>query len=195
MKYIIMADGKGTRWNNYKGIPKHLIEVDGEILLERIVKQLNKFDPNAEVIITSHDKRYEFKGSTRYEPKNNIIELDRYTKELIEDNICFLYGDTYYSDNAIKEIITKNCEDILFFGNMKSIIAIKIKDSSLFKKHIENVRNLYQNNKIKECKGWQVYQSFQNLEFDKKVIKNKYILIEDATKDFNTPNEYENRNK
>ena len=29
MKYIIMADGKGTRWNNYHNIPKHLIEIGG----------------------------------------------------------------------------------------------------------------------------------------------------------------------
>ena len=29
MKYIIMADGKGSRWNNYKVIPKNFIEIGG----------------------------------------------------------------------------------------------------------------------------------------------------------------------
>lgn len=28
MKYIIMCAGKGTRWNNYLGVPKHLIEIN-----------------------------------------------------------------------------------------------------------------------------------------------------------------------
>lgn len=193
MKYIIMADGKGTRWKNYQNIPKHLIKIDGEILLERTVRQLNNQDKNAKVIITSHDKRYEFKGATRYEPLNNVLEIDRFTEELIEDNICFLYGDTYYTDETINNIINSKVDDILFFGNQKSIVAIKVKDSKLFKKHISNVKKLYLNNKIKNCKGWQVYQSFQNLEFDKKQIKDKFVIVDDETIDYNTPKEYENR--
>ena len=193
MKYIIMADGKGTRWKNYQNIPKHLIKIDGEILLERTVRQLNNQDKGAKVIITSHDKRYEFKGATRYEPLNNVLEIDRFTEELIEDNICFLYGDTYYTDETINNIINSKVDDILFFGNQKSIVAIKVKDSKLFKKHISNVKKLYLNNKIKNCKGWQVYQSFQNLEFDKKQIKDKFVIVDDETIDYNTPKEYENR--
>ena len=101
MKYIIMADGKGTRWNNYNNIPKHFIEVDGEMLLARTVRLLHLFDKECEVIITSHDERYEVEGATRYEPKENVLEIDRFTRELIEDNICFLYGDTYYSEESI----------------------------------------------------------------------------------------------
>lgn len=193
MKYIIMADGKGTRWKNYQNIPKHLIKIDGEILLERTVRQLNNQDKNAKVIITSHDKRYEFKGATRYEPLNNVLEIDRFTEELIEDNICFLYGDTYYTDETINNIINSKVDDILFFGNQKSIVAIKVKDSKLFKKHISNVKNLFLENKIQNCKGWQVYQSFQNLEFDKKQIKDKFVIVDDETIDYNTPKEYENR--
>lgn len=193
MKYIIMADGKGTRWKNYQNTPKHLIKIDGEILLERTVRQLNSQDKDSKVIITSHDKRYEFKGATRYEPLNNVLEIDRFTEELIEDNICFLYGDTYYTDETINNIINSKVEDILFFGNRKSIVAIKIKDSKLFKKHISNVKNLFLENKIKNCKGWQVYQSFQNLEFDKKQIKDKFVIVDNETIDYNTPIEYENR--
>lgn len=188
-----MADGKGTRWKNYQNIPKHLIKIDGEILLERTVRQLNNQDKNAKVIITSHDKRYEFKGATRYEPLNNVLEIDRFTEELIEDNICFLYGDTYYTDETINNIINSKVDDILFFGNQKSIVAIKVKDSKLFKKHISNVKNLFLENKIQNCKGWQVYQSFQNLEFDKKQIKDKFVIVDNDTIDYNTPKEYENR--
>ena len=194
MKYIIMADGKGTRWNNYKNVPKHLVEVNGEVLLARIVRLLKKFDKDSDVIITSHDTRYEFDGSTRYEPLNNMLEIDRFTYELIENNICFLYGDTYYTEETIKKIIDSDPEDILFFGNQKSIVAIKIKDAELFKKHINNVKQLYLSNKIKNCKGWQVYQSFQNLEFDKKEIKDKFVIVDNETVDYNTPDDYDNRN-
>ena len=192
MKYIIMADGKGTRWNNYKNVPKHLIEVNGEALLARTVRLLHEFDKEAEVIITSHDERYEFGGSTRYEPNSNHLEIDRFTYELIEDNICFLYGDTYYTEDTIKKIVDTDTSDVLFFGNSKSIVAVKVKDSSLFKKHVDNVRKLFLENKIKNCKGWQVYQSFQNLEFDKKEIRDKFIVVDNETIDYNTPDDYEN---
>lgn len=191
MKYIIMCDGKGTRWNNYTNVPKHLITINGEVLLERTVRQLNEKDPDSKVIITSHDKRYDIKGSVRYEPKNNKLEIDRFTEELIEDNICFLYGDTYYPDESIDVIIKNKNDDILFFGNEKSIVAIKVANSKEFKKHIDNVKTLFIENKIKTCKGWQVYQSFMNLEFDKKQIDEKFILVNKDTIDFNTPREYE----
>ena len=175
MKYIIMCDGKATRWDDYKGIPKHFVTINGEPLIKRTVRQLNERLNSPDVIITSHDKRYDIEGSTRYEPKNNVLEIDRFTEELIEDNICFLYGDTYYPDESIDIILNTKPDDILFFGNEKSIVAIKIKDGKLFKKHVDHVRKLYLEDKIKNCKGWQVYQSFMNLEID-----------------FNTPKEYEN---
>lgn len=194
MKYIIMADGKGTRWNNYKNVPKHLVDVDGEILLARTVRLLKEYDPDSEVVITSHDERYEFEGATRYEPLNNVLEIDRFTYELIEDNICFLYGDTYYTEDAIWKIVSTNTDDLLFFGNNKSIVAIKVKDSKLFKDNIDKVKDLYLKKRINGCKGWQVYQSYQNLEFDKKQIADKFIVLDDNTNDYNTPEDYEKYN-
>ena len=189
MKYIIMADGKGTRWNNYKGIPKHLLKINGETLLFRIVRQLKERE-KAEIIITSHDKRYEVKGAKRYEPLNNVLEIDRFTEELIENDVCFLYGDTYYTDAAIDKIIKLNNDDILFFGNT-SIVAIKVSNADIFNTHIKRVRKLYLAGKIKHCAGWQVYQSFQRLPFTEKVIKEKFILVDDKTTDYDTPSDYE----
>ena len=193
MKYIIMADGKGTRWNNHQDIPKHFIQINGETLLARTVRLLKEKDPTCEVIITSHDSRYEVEGAVRYEPKDNVLEIDRFTKELIEDNICFLYGDTYYSEQSMDSIVESDVEDLLFFGNEKSIVAVKVKNSDLFKSHIANVTELFLNGKIKDCKGWQVYQSFSGLPFDVKQIADKYIYIEDDTKDFNSPEDLEDR--
>lgn len=189
MKYVIMADGKGKRWNNYDNIPKHFVVVNGEMVIARVVRLIRKFDKDADVIITSHDPRYEIEGARRYEPKNNVLEIDRFTEELIEDNMCFLYGDTYYSEEAMQMIVDTKVEDIQFFGNGKSIVAIKIKDAELFRYHVQNVRNLFLEGKIKKCIGWQVYQSFLNLPFGIKQVVDKYIFINDNTQDFNTPDD------
>ena len=111
MKYIIMCDGKGTRWNNYKNITKHFIPINGEPLLQRTVRLFKSKDKNSEIIITSHDSNYEIEGAVRYEPKHNVLEIDRFTEELIEDQICFLYGDTYYPEETV-DLIIKNKNDV-----------------------------------------------------------------------------------
>ena len=193
MKYIIMADGKGTRWQNYNDIPKHFIEINGETLLARTVRLLKQGDPGCEVIITSHDPRYEVEGATRYEPKNNHLEIDRFTEELIADNVCFLYGDTYYSEEAAETIIKTVADDILFFGNRRSIVAVKVADGELFRSHVDRVRQLFMEGKIEKCIGWQVYQSFMGLPFGDKKIESKYIILEDSTEDFNSPEDYNRR--
>ena len=193
MKYIIMADGKGTRWQNYNDIPKHFIEINGETLLGRTVRLLRQGDPDCEVIITSHDPRYEVEGARRYEPKNNHLEIDRFTEELIEDNVCFLYGDTYYSEEAVAAIIGTVAEDILFFGNQRSIVAVKVADGGLFRSHVDRVRQLFIEGKIEKCIGWQVYQSFLGLPFGEKKIDSKYVLIKDGTEDFNSPEDFNRR--
>ena len=193
MKYIIMADGKGTRWGNYQDKPKHLIEIDGETLLGRTVRLLKEKDPGCEVIITSHDSRYEFDGARRYEPKHNLLEIDRFTEELIEDHICFLYGDTFYSEKAIEIIADTASEDILFFGNERAIVAVKVANGKLFKYHVDRVREKYLNGEIEKCIGWQVYQSFLNLPFGEKKIDAKFILLKDGTEDFNSPEDYNRR--
>ena len=179
MKYIIMADGKGTRWNNYRDIPKHFIEVNGETLLARTVRLLRENDPSCEVIITSHDSRYEVAGARRYEPKHNVLEIDRFTTELIEDNI--------------KTIVDTVAEDLLFFGNERSIVAVKVADAQVFSKHVNRVRELFLAGKIDKCIGWQVYQSFLGLPFGEKTITKKYIYLCDDTRDFNSPEDLEQK--
>lgn len=190
MKYIIMADGKERRWHNYSGMHKWQIKIENENLLERTVRLVHAYDANATIIITSHDKDINIDGATRYEPQNNKIEIDRFTWELIDADTVFLYGDSFYTEDAIRIIAEAKTESILFFGSEKRIFAIKIADEELFRKHVQAVKEAFLQGKIKECIGWQVYQSFQGLEFGKKQIANNFILIRDGTCDFNEPTDY-----
>lgn len=193
MKYIIMADGKGTRWNNFNNIPKHFIEINGEKIIFRTVRLLNEFDPYCSVTVTSHDPRYDIPGSSRYEPSSNILEIDRFTEELLEDNICFLYGDTYYSEEALRIIIRTEANPLMFFGNSRSIIAVKIKDAAVFKKHFDRVKELFLSGKISRCVGWQIYESFTGGDLESKQINGSFVTIDDSSRDFNSPDDYINK--
>ena len=192
MRFVIMADGKGSRWNNYMGIPKHLIEIDGESLLARTVRLLHEMKKEEiEVIITSHDSRYEFEGAKRYEPVHNTIELERFTEELVQDDMCFLYGDTYYTEESIEIIMNTDVDELLFFGTKKGIVAVRIKDSEVFRNHYNRVKTDFINGEISTCKGWQVYQSYvgQDLK-NKPEIEDAFVKLDGKTLDINTPEEY-----
>ena len=195
MKYIIMADGKGCRWKNYGNIPKHFASICGEPIIKRTIRILNQLTTD-QVIVTSHNPEYEFDGAIRYAPESNILEIDRFTYELIDDNCCFLYGDTYYAEECLKTIVFYKTEEISFFGNKKSIVGIKIRNGELFKKHIKKVKKMYLNGDIDSCIGWQVYQSYAGIKVgNEREIYDDFIFISNQTFDLNSPEEYIKRKR
>ena len=58
MQYVIMSDGKGTRWNNYLNITKQQIVIDSENLLERMARQIKNFNKDSKIIIPSHNPNH-----------------------------------------------------------------------------------------------------------------------------------------
>ena len=190
MKYVIMADGSMHRWKAECDIPKHLLRVKGETLLQRLVRQLQPYAGADEIIITSHDRRYEVPGAVRYVPKNNYLEIDRFTWELIEQDTCFLYGDTCYTDAAIQAIRDSRAEKLHFWGTEDAIVAVIVGDTDVMRFHIQRVKDLYIKGIIDDCRGWQVYQSYTGLPFGPQVVGPEYTLLTDETQGFNTPAEY-----
>lgn len=191
-KYVIMADGNMSRWEPGRERPKHLLTVDGETLLARLVRQLHEADPSAAVCITARDPRYEVPGAVRYEPKHNVLEIDRFTWELIEDGVCFLYGDTYYTDQAVRTIASCGAgEDLFFVGGGSAVVAVKVGSAAVMRAHIERVREAYRRGETHECKGWQLYQSYAGLPFGPILRGDHFLQLEDGTQGFNTLEEYE----
>ncbi|MGM9591418.1 MAG: hypothetical protein ACI3VK_01710 [Oscillospiraceae bacterium] len=191
MRYVIMADGKGSRWNNFLGHDKHDIRIGGETLLERTVRLVHENDASAEVMITSHNSALCIDGAQRYEPKNNVLEIDRFTAELIGDDMCFLYGDVLYSEEAVRVIVgSRGREPLLFCGSEKSICAVLVRDGELFRGLYLEIRRLFLEGKISECKGWQVYHLYAGLPLESRETGPDYILVDSFTRDFNTPEDY-----
>ncbi|MCA1306782.1 nucleotidyltransferase family protein [Microbacterium esteraromaticum] len=195
MRYVIMANGHGTRWGGHNGIPKHLIEFDGETLLRRIVRQVAEADPGADIVISASNPRYETEGARRHVPEVNELELDRFVPELIDDEVCFLYGDTLYSTSAIATIVAEPTSEIDFFGDERAIVAVKSVNKSLFLHHLSRVRELFLADRIESCKGWQVYQSYEGLPFDVVKLGPRFRILDDAAVGFNTPDEHEEFSK
>ena len=190
MKYIIMAAGKGTRWDSYLGIPKHLIEINGETLLGRMTRLL-KENGITDYVITCDDPRYAQYGPVAAQTDNDC-EIDRFEESLVSGPVCYLYGDVYYTEEAIKNIIKNENEDILFFGSDWEIFAIKVKNLDLFFTHKHLVKNLFLKKEINRCKGWEIYRSLHNIPFNEHIITDRYFKILDGTDDIDFPQDYEN---
>ena len=190
MRYIIMAAGEGKRWSNYLGVPKHLIEINGETLLGRTTRLLRE-NNITDYIITCNDPRYALYGPTAAQTCLDC-EVDRFEESLINGPVCYLYGDVYYTDEAIKTIISNDNKDILFFGSEIEIFAIKVHNLDLFLQHKHRVKELYMQNTLNRCIGWEVYRSLYNIPFGMHQITQNYIKILDGTDDIDYPRDYEN---
>ena len=168
MQYVIMSDGKGTRWNNYLNITKQEIVINGENLLQRMVRQIKNLDENAQIIISSSNPNHNVDGCMLYASGNVNKYKKMYLYEKIKEPTIFLYGDTYYEDNVIKIIINSLTDKVLFFGNENAIIAIKVIDFELFK----NKLDIYNGEKtlLHEFEEYDVNKLFVHVGYDFKNV-------------------------
>ena len=106
MKYYILANGEGTRWHNYRGVPKQLIEIDGETILHRMVRLLRAEGvPKKNIIICGPFKDDEATSKlTKSKTKREVFEE---VANLAKSPFTILYGDCYYTEACIHEIVTR----------------------------------------------------------------------------------------
>lgn len=157
-----------TRWNNYLNITKQEIVIDGDNLLERMARQIKKFDKDAKIIISSHNPNHKVDGCMLYASEAEDTYKRMYLYEKINEPTVFLYGDTYYEDNVIETIVNTSIEKVMFYGNENAIIAIKVNDYDLFKKKL----NIYNGTKtlLHEFEEYDINKLFVNVGYDFKNI-------------------------
>ena len=202
MKYVILADSKNTQ--PFK-IPRQLLEFNGEKLVQRTTRLL-KQNGVKDILITSHDKRFDNLGATRYEPLNNDYDpltsqgywLNAFPQELLNEPICFLFGDVYYSETAIKKIVETKTNGTLFFCTYNNQcekyikhhdepLAYKVVDYDNFKAHIDNVKQLKDNGTCcREPIVWELYRSINSQNINEHEMTKNYVAINDESCDIDT---------
>lgn len=106
MRWFILANGEAKRWNNYLGVDKPLIQIDGETLLSRTVRLLKENNQEDIIIIG----KYEIEGAKNYIPPflNTKHEMFRDLGKMSDDPFVILNGDCYYTEAIIKDIIDRD---------------------------------------------------------------------------------------
>ena len=214
MKAVVMAAGSGSRWGNYLGVPKQLIKIEGEPILFRTIRLLkeNKF----EVYVTVPEKGYFGDLGVEEIVGKSDLEIDKFLNAEEESGAVFLWGDCYFTEDAIKKI-ADNKEDLMFFGRgggsnltgkrYGELFAVKT-NKEFFKKAQELEKNKH---KMQRCASWELYayittgkiypsawgpQKSQrdkdgNCIADPAKIAKHFTTIDDYTDDFDYPADYE----
>lgn len=109
MKVIITAAGEGRRWNNYLNRRKHEITIDGERLIDRLVRQLQSRGLT-DITITCHPQHmYSVQGAVsvpgRPDLSNVLSRLSTQPLWGINDPTLILWGDVYLTDMALDTIV------------------------------------------------------------------------------------------
>jgi hypothetical protein len=123
MIILIYAAGDGTRWNDYLGVKKHFIPINGEPIIKRTIRLINKYAPKAEIIVVGPNQKYKFIGCGLYKPtKNKSIDndIDKITNSMDlwskGGRTILILGDVYFTDDAMRKIINYERHSTTFFA-------------------------------------------------------------------------------
>lgn len=219
MKYILMCGGK----YQFKK-PKQLYKVNGEVLIERTIRQLkengvtdicistecNDFDYLGLPILCNEDNKF-----VCGEDSNNTDSKKSWLRAyyLLNEPVCYLHGDTYFSDDAIYKIVNKNTNRVVFFctpdksdvvhksklnNKGREPLGFKVEDYKLFNFAINDLLQMVEDGLFKDAKcppiSWTVYRYLNHLDLCFKAkgfgelnsifnIVGDYMIINDETTD------------
>lgn len=211
---IIICAGDATRWGNYLGTPKHLIEIEGERLLDRTVRLLRERDiEEVYIVVKEITKAYHVEGAAQYvadlNPDN--VDADKFLSSRSlwnpDGRTIVLYGDCYFTDEAMDMITGYKPERWVLFCRPEAseITGTPYGEcfaQSFYTKHhrkheakLHYIARLFKAGTISRCGGWEHYRAMtgrKGADVEKHEMSTHYVEVNDWTDDFDYPDDYEN---
>ena len=221
MKYIVMCGGKYPNFEK----PKQLLKVNGEVLVERTIRLL-KENGIEDILICTNSHEFDYlglpilmqfneyiNGNENENKKSKCCWLNAYYP--MDEPCCYLHGDVYFSDEAIKTIVETPVKDTMFFCTFdwtdgekdrrnykgREPFAYKVVNQKLFRNAINDLFKMVDEGKFENglppiC--WQLYRYINGLEINYNTkewteINNifqtngDYIVINDYTTEIDHP--------
>lgn len=199
-KYIIMCGGNYKHWET----PRHLSVVNGEELVARTIRLLKENGIN-DISISTNNPVFEKFGvpilqhDNHYNCRWHDIE-DGYWFNCFyptDEPVCYIFGDVYFSDEAIKKIVETETDDIEFFGSRSPFtkdyikdheepFALKVANQKHLKEAINKTKKLDKQDKFwRKPIMWELWTVIKNAPLQKKKgeFTVDYIVINDYTCD------------
>lgn len=188
MKYIICAGRSAI------DPPKQLLEVGGEIIIERTIRLL-KENGITDIQVSSKNPLFDKYGRLDYDSSGDWVNCFA----PMEEPVCYIFGDVYFSPMAIKTIVKTDTDSIQFFASAPPFearypkrwaepFAFKVVDTEYFGDCIEATKKLYSLGYFKRHPiAWELWQVIKGTELNK--IEKNYVVINDYTCDIDWPEE------
>jgi hypothetical protein len=189
-----MSGGPGTRWNNYLGVPKHLVEINGEKIIERTTRLLNENGQSNIIVLGPKidDPRYHIPGAQTI-PTTGLYDCfhEMFTPLTdSDDTYILLGGDVWYSEECLKEIVQGHdwvgrWRISQVTGQMhEELWSIKItpENKPVLQAELESAKR-----KLTRATAWDVLRQFK-----RKGINIDWYELDDMTCDFDEPDDYKN---
>jgi hypothetical protein len=196
-KVLVLAAGNGDRWENYRGTAKHFLNVEGEVLIERTVRQLKRY--TNDIVVVGSSDAYAIKGTSLYITKPTDEDVDFgdllkfYSSMTLwsDTRTVLVFGDVYFTDEAMDQIMTTD-DSFTFLlrdsfnalgGSRREVFAISFDGStnSLIRQHM---LALIRDKSAPRAGGWFLYRSLTRPSWD---TTQHCIKIDDWTTDFDYP--------
>ena len=127
---FLACGGTTSRWMNFMNVSKQMVDTgDGTPLIQRTINQFSPYFQNADLylIANQHDSSFSsIQGAEIIRKRSSAdrpaaIEALEYSREALseESNILLIYGDVYFSDQAVEKIaeyIRHNNSTFTLFG-------------------------------------------------------------------------------
>jgi hypothetical protein len=182
-------------------VPKHLLEIDSESLIQRTTRQISVYADKTFVVGTDDSYKTDFSQLFIPKQKQPAMEMHKFSssQELWSERTVLLFGDTYYTDQAISTIV-QDTEDFTFFLRSDAssftqkpygeIYAFSFLDS-IHKKLKESIDILLIQHDIYSAGGWSLMRHLLGISHRSRtkdhLTKGHYIEIDDWTEDFDYP--------
>jgi MobA-like NTP transferase domain len=198
---VILCAGTGDRWNNYLGIPKQLIEIGGETLLDRTVRLLKR-EGVSEIYVITHNQLLIREGIKIFSPDEYKWTVESFlsTRTLWKDKTLVLLGDVFYTNKAMHRIVTSPNSIGVFgrpgaskctFKTTGEIFALSF-DSSSIDSVVEHLTKAREHAKQGgRGKLWEFYRSLVGFPLQEHRVESEiFLTVNDFTDDFDSPEEY-----
>lgn len=204
MRIIIAAAGGDAKWNGHLGVPRHMVPVEGEPLLQRTIRQAAALTGDVHVT-TPDDDRYQVAGAVRHARDPGASEYDS-TRDLWNESgrTVLLLGDVYFTAAAIRVIGAWGRRAYQVFGRRGASRITGTPYGEIFAaswwpehhaqmdKHLATVHAVRAEGDVTRPPGWMLLRAWQGTPLHRHVVRSRYFTqIDDLTDDVDRAEDYQ----
>lgn len=199
MKIIILC---GSNHSQINGVPRQLVTINGERVLDRTIRLLREYGAN-DISITATDPAFDDVDADkiRYIQDDPKVWVNCFY--LVNEPVIYIFGDVYFSPDALRTILLTNTNSVEFFASAPPFaveyfkpwaepFAFKVFDWGYFHRCIAQVKTYLSEGRFhRDPIAWETWQVIKGTELNR-IDYHNYTAINDYTTDIDEPLDIEN---